>query len=71
MVRDGETALLSGVNETEKFSTDLLLLVEDDEMRKRLGENSHEHVIERFGYQRLVSDMSQLYYELLDRKRRE
>jgi len=47
----------------------LLQFVEDDELRQRLGECSHLHVMNRFGYQRLVDDMSQLYYELLDKKK--
>jgi hypothetical protein len=45
-----------------------LRLVQDDQLRTRLGENSFRHVMERFSYQRLVSDMSRLYYELLERK---
>jgi len=44
--------------------------VEDDELRKKMGEKSHDHVIERFSYQRLVNDMSRLYYELLDKKKK-
>jgi hypothetical protein len=43
--------------------------VEDDALRGSLGENSSKHVMERFSYQRLVKDMSCLYYELLDKKR--
>jgi glycosyltransferase involved in cell wall biosynthesis len=69
IVVEGETALLAGVQEAEKFSHHLLQLVEDDELRKRMGEKSHNHVVERFSYQRLVNDMSKLYYELLDRKK--
>lgn len=68
VVAEGETALLSDVQDKEKFSDDLLMLVEDDEFRKRLGCKSHEHVMERFSYQRLVKDMSQLYFELLSKK---
>lgn len=68
VVAEGETALLSDVQDKEKFSDDLLMLVEDDEFRKRVGCKSHEHVMERFSYQRLVKDMSQLYFELLSKK---
>lgn len=69
IVVDGQTALLADVYETDKFSHHLLKLVEDDDLRKKLGEKSHEHVLSRFSYQRLVADMSQLYYELLERKK--
>jgi glycosyltransferase involved in cell wall biosynthesis len=70
IVIEDETALLANVQETEKFSNQLLQLVEDDDLRKKMGERSHGHVMERFSYQRLVNDMSQLYYELLDKKKR-
>ena len=45
-----------------------LLVVEDEALRHRLGATSHEHVLRKFGYQRLVDDMSRLYHELLDKK---
>jgi len=61
--------LLADVQETEEFSNHLLRLVDDDALRKAMGENSHEHVLIRFSYHRLVRDMSELYYELLDRKK--
>ncbi len=69
VVKEGETALLSNINDTEKFSNDLLVLVEDEDLRERLGANSHEHVMTHFSYQRLIKDMSNLYHELLNRKK--
>jgi len=68
IVREGETALLADVQKTELFSEHLLKLVEDDTLRQRMGGSSHQHVMERFSYQRLVNDMSQLYFELLHKK---
>lgn len=69
IVVEGRTAFLADVNETEKFCDHLLQLVNNDSLRKKMGEASHEHVMVRFSYQRLVNDMSQLYYELLERKK--
>ncbi|HEU4472371.1 MAG TPA: glycosyltransferase [Flavisolibacter sp.] len=68
IVLEGETGLLADIQDTEGFSNHLLRLVEDDGLRHRLGANSRKHVLERFSYQRLVSDMSHLYHELLDGK---
>ena len=68
IVREGETALLSNVEDTDGFCDHLLQLVQDEGLRKQMGENSHLHVMSRFSYQRLVKDMSQLYYELLSAK---
>ncbi len=70
IVVEGGTALLAAVQETDKYCDHLLQLVQDDALRKRLGENSSRHVMERFSYQRLVKDMSQLYYQLLEKKKR-
>jgi glycosyltransferase involved in cell wall biosynthesis len=68
IVVEGETALLADIRDTEQFCQHLLRLVEDDELRETFGQNSHKHVIEKYSYQRLVSDMSQLYFELLRAK---
>ena len=65
---EGETGLLSDVQDAEGFSNHLLSLVEDDALRMRLGENSSKYVMEKFSYQRLVRDMSGLYHELLEKK---
>jgi glycosyltransferase involved in cell wall biosynthesis len=69
IVKEGETALLSNVNDGEAFSNHLLRMVEDDRLRLKLGSNSRHHVMEKFSYQRLVNDMSQLYHQLLERKK--
>jgi glycosyltransferase involved in cell wall biosynthesis len=69
IVIEGETGLLADVKEPEIFSGHVLRLVEDDALRQRLGANSRQHVLQRFSYQRLVTDMSALYYDLLDRKK--
>lgn len=70
IVIEGETALLADIEDAQLFSDHLLQLVEDDALRARLGAKSHEHIMSRFSYQRLTDDMSRLYYELLDKKRK-
>jgi glycosyltransferase involved in cell wall biosynthesis len=70
IVVEGETALLADLQDGEKFSEHLLHLVEDNQLRARLGANSHLHVMEKFSYQRLVRDMSALYFELLEKKKK-
>lgn len=68
IVMEGETGLLADVQDADLFCAHLLSLVNDDELRKRLGENSQSKVMERFSYQRLVRDMSRLYFQLLENK---
>ncbi|MDQ3551742.1 MAG: glycosyltransferase family 4 protein, partial [Bacteroidota bacterium] len=68
IVVEGETALLAGIEDADLFCDHVMQLVEDDALRNRLGANSSSHVLQKFSYQRLVKDVSELYYELLERK---
>ncbi len=61
IVIEDETALLADVLDSETYCNHLLNVVENDELRKRLGTNSSQHVADKFSYQQLVSDMSALY----------
>ncbi|HYH14037.1 MAG TPA: glycosyltransferase [Flavisolibacter sp.] len=70
IVVEGQTGLLADAQDEATFAKHLLLLVEDDALRMRLGANSSKHVMERFSYQRLMRDMSALYNELLQKKKR-
>ncbi len=70
VVVEGETALLSKVNEEEKFCENLLKVVENDDVRERLAFESHKYVMEKFSYQRLMRDTAALYHELLARKKK-
>ena len=70
IVKDGETALLSDITDSETFCKNLLRLVEDDELRFRLGYNSSNYVMQRFSYHRLTKDMSELYRNLLTGKKK-
>ncbi|MCU7551309.1 glycosyltransferase [Chitinophagaceae bacterium LB-8] len=69
IVIEGETALLADIDDEASFHQHLLALVNDDALRHRLGHNSSQYVLERFGYRRLMNEMSALYYQLLHQKR--
>ncbi|MDQ3278994.1 MAG: glycosyltransferase [Bacteroidota bacterium] len=68
IVVEGKTALLANVDDTAGFCQHLLRLVENDHLRAELGDNSRQHVMQRFSYQRLMNDVTGLYYELLSKK---
>ncbi len=68
VVVENKTALLSEINDVSGFCTNLLKLIEDDELRSNLGKNGAEFVMEKYSYRRLVNDMSLLYHELLNKK---
>lgn len=65
VVVEGKTALLSPTQNVEAFSDNLLMLVENDEMRKQMSEDGWIFVRDKFHYTRLVNDMKNLYDELL------
>jgi len=63
-----QTALLSANDDLQAFSNNLLLCVEDEELRKKMSQKGWEHVKNKFHYTRLVNDMNNLYVELLEQK---
>ena len=68
IVLEGKTALLADVQDARAFANHLLQLVQDDALRHRLGSTGQQHVAARYSYQRLMRDMSALYYQLLEKK---
>jgi glycosyltransferase involved in cell wall biosynthesis len=69
IVKEGETALLADVNDEDGFCNNLLQLVNDDNLRHRMGSNSSQYVMQKFSYQRLTKDVAELYHELISKKR--
>ena len=65
IVKEGETALLSESDDVETFATNLLSLVENDQLRLQMSDQGTAHVMESFSHMRLARDMSELYRRLL------
>jgi glycosyltransferase involved in cell wall biosynthesis len=65
VVIPNKTALLSNVFEKDKFSMNLLSLVEDEFLRKALSVEGWAFVKEKFHYNRLMKDVKELYLNLL------
>lgn len=65
VVIPGRTALLCKNNDLNGFSEALLKLIENDQMRMDMTKEGWNHVKEKFHYTRLVSDMQNLYEDLL------
>lgn len=66
VVLKNETALMVSGHNYDDFSEAMLKLIEDDELRKKMGEKGWGFVKEKFHYTRLIKEMSTLYHELLD-----
>ena len=70
IVIENETALLSDVGDTPGFQKNLAKLVENEQLRNCLGKKGADHVQQKFRVERLVTDMKNLYQELLVKKKR-
>ena len=68
VVLENKTALLSAITDEKAYCNNLLQLVNDVSMRQGFSNAGREYVLSKFGYQRLVADMSNLYRDLLDKK---
>lgn len=60
-----ETGFLSEISNPSGFFVNLNRLVQDDRLRIKFGESANKNVYERFHYDRLISDMKNLYRNLL------
>ena len=69
MVISGKTALLSDIGDMDAFCNNLLRLTEDDLLREELSQYGWLYVKERFHYTRLINDMRQLYWELMEKNK--
>jgi glycosyltransferase involved in cell wall biosynthesis len=65
VVLPGITALLCENNNVNQFASQLLKLIEDNELQRKMAEHGWKHVKEKFHYTRLVGDMEQMYKKLL------
>ncbi len=65
VVEEGLTGLLSATNDAAALGANLLRVVENNELRTRLGAAGWPHVEARFHYSRLINDTANLYRELI------
>ena len=65
IVLENETAFITDSNDLEQFSNGLLKLIENEDLRIKMGEKGWGFVKKEFHYLRLVSDMRNLYFSLI------
>ncbi len=65
VVLPNKTALLSEIQDENKFFDNLFRSVENDSLRNGFGKDGWDFVRNKFSYQRLVADMEMLYRQLL------
>jgi len=65
VVKDGETGFLVAPGDVTGFAARLNQLIEDAELRNRLGQGGHQRVLQHFDVRAVVRRWEQLYGELL------
>lgn len=70
-VTDGETGFVVPVGDEAALSHRLRELLDDPSLQERLGAEGRRRTIERFDYERMVSDLLEVYREVLASTRRE
>jgi glycosyltransferase involved in cell wall biosynthesis len=68
VVLENKTALLSDISDEASFIANFQQLVSDVSLRNQLSYAGKDFVLNKFGYRRLVKDMSELYQQLLAEK---
>lgn len=65
VVLEGITAKTCSREDISSFSKNLRALVDDSDLRKKMGRSGYNHVSNLFSYKRLVKDVRMLYKNLL------
>ncbi len=67
-VWENKTALLSKSKDVNGYLQNLSRLVTDDNLRLKFSANGWDFVYHKFHYQRMVTEIENLYYEILENK---
>jgi glycosyltransferase involved in cell wall biosynthesis len=68
IVRDGETGILVPPKDPAALASAMRTLLEDRDLRRRMGQCGRERVVKEFAIEHVVGQTLQLYGELLDRR---
>jgi glycosyltransferase involved in cell wall biosynthesis len=65
IVRDGESALIVPQKNAEQLAEKVCRLLEDDELRKSLGEQGRAYVLKKFDWQIIAGQYAELIYRVI------
>lgn len=68
VVKAGVTGLLHDPKDDRQQAADLLQLLEDNALRRQMGEAGRQRVLSEFNKERFAAELSELYYEMLGRR---
>ncbi|MEP7107836.1 MAG: glycosyltransferase [Ferruginibacter sp.] len=67
LITHGENGFLTSVNDVESFAGYVTMLIENKELRDKMGNIGYLTVINRYSKQRLVKDVKKLYLDFLEK----
>jgi len=67
VVQDNVTGFLTKTSELDIFSQHVKNLIANRGLREQMGRKGFDSVNQKFGYERLVEDVRQLYWQLLNK----
>ena len=70
VVLDGETGLLGEPENVDQVAANVLRLLQDNDLRERLGRRGQQFVLERFDWRKMADILEESYLECLRRKRK-
>jgi len=65
IIKDDKTGFLVGVNNQEQLQQKLLKLLQDDNLRVKMGKNFYDDVVKRFDYNRQVKEVVNYWREIV------
>ena len=67
VITHGMNGFLTAVNDTESFANHVINLINDPELRDKMGNIGYHTVIDHYSKQRLVRDVKKLYLDFLEK----
>lgn len=69
IVINGETGYITEVGDTQLFADYIVKLIENEDLRNRMGKSGYENVVKRYSKKRLINDMRNLYLSFLNKNK--
>ena len=66
IVQDGETGLLTKIGDSNEFAAKVIELLQNVQMRERIGAQAREYVMARFGRNNMINSVVNIWKDVID-----
>jgi len=66
LINDGETGFVVEMADPEALASKIITLLDDTELRERLGRNARNHVQSQYSWNRIVAELESIYEEMVE-----